>query len=341
MLRAEGLVVRFGPVPALDGVDLAVDRGERLAVLGASGSGKTTLLRAVAGLQPIDGGRVLIEDRDVTAVPPHRRGVGLMFQDGLLFAHLSVVDNVAYGLRRQGRSPRDARAQAADWLDRVGLGPERFADRPVTDLSGGEQQRVALARTLAPEPSLLLLDEPFASLDPVLRGRLADDVRGIAERHGTTVVTVTHDAAEAFAFADRVAVMAHGRVVQTGTVAELRERPASGFVAVLVGLQVMDAAPLSLGGGEVAVPGSALRLRASGGAGALPGVVVQRVVAADAIRVVVAVGDGIGDGMGGGDAGGGRRLLVEVPPESVPRPGQAVHVAVDLDAAVRVGLGAD
>lgn len=215
MLAVETATVRFGGRTALDAVDLEVADHEIVCVLGPSGSGKSTLLRAVAGLQPLDGGRVLLDGEDQAPLPVHRRGLGLMFQDHQLFPHRDAGANVAFGLRMHGvpRAERDRRAD--ELLDLVGLpGAGR---RAVTALSGGEQQRVALARALAPRPRLLMLDEPLGQLDRSLRERLVVELRTLFGRLGTTVLAVTHDQGEAFALADRVVVMRDGRIAQAGT----------------------------------------------------------------------------------------------------------------------------
>ena len=224
---------RFGDVLALDRVDLEIAAGEVVAVLGPSGSGKSTLLRAVAGLQTLDGGRVLIDGRDVTDVPPHRRGVGLMFQDHALFPHRDVAGNVSFGLRMQRRPPREIAARVAELLELVNL--PGFGRRAIHTLSGGEQQRVALARALAPHPEVLLLDEPLGALDRNLREHLVTELRTLFIRLGLTVVAVTHDQGEAFSLADRVAVMDAGRVLQVSAPAELWSKPASRRVAQLLG----------------------------------------------------------------------------------------------------------
>jgi len=239
MLRVEGLEVTFDGVAALAGVDLEVAGEERLALLGPSGSGKSTLLRAVAGLQPAAAGRVLLAGRDLAGVPPYRRGIGLMLQDGALFPHRDVEGNIAFGLRMAG-VPRDARERrTSELLDLVGLaGRER---RSVATLSGGERQRVALARALAPEPRLLLLDEPLGSLDGPLRERLLQDLAELFDRLRLTVVHVTHDVGEAFLIGDRVAVMREGRVVQHAAPDDLWAHPADAWTARFLGMaNVLD-----------------------------------------------------------------------------------------------------
>ncbi|GGP61848.1 ABC transporter ATP-binding protein [Streptomyces melanogenes] len=235
MLKLDGVTVRFGERAALDAVDLEVAEHETVCVLGPSGSGKSTLLRVVAGLQPVDEGRVLLEGADQGGVPVHRRGVGLMFQDHQLFPQRDVAGNVSFGLRMRG-VPRARQAERVEeLLELVGLpGAGR---RAVAALSGGEQQRVALARALAPSPRLLMLDEPLGQLDRTLRERLVVELRSLFGRLGTTVLAVTHDQGEAFALADRVVVMRDGRIAQTGTPLEVWQRPASEFVARFLGFE--------------------------------------------------------------------------------------------------------
>jgi len=226
-LETRDLTVRFGATTAVDGVSLTIPTGEVFALLGASGSGKSTLLRAIAGLEPCTGD-VLWDGESVAGVPPHRRGFGLMFQDGQLFPHLDVAGNVGYALRVGGVSTRASGAtrppvgepaatrppvgeRVAELLELVGL--VGFERRRVTDLSGGEQQRVALARSLAASPRLLMLDEPLSSLDRALRERLAGELRDILRAAGTTAILVTHDHDEARTVADRVGMLERGRLV--------------------------------------------------------------------------------------------------------------------------------
>ncbi len=239
-LVLENVSVAFGDRTVVDGVDLEVAAGEKLAVVGPSGSGKSTLLRAIAGLEPLTGGRILLDGRDLLGVPTHRRGVGLMFQDHALFPHLSVADNIAYGLRHGG-SPAGSDGSVGERIDvrtremlsLVGL--DGFGSRSIDQLSGGEAQRVALARALAPAPSLLMLDEPLGSLDRVLREQLVSDLDLLLDRMNQTALHVTHDQAEAFALADRVAVLTEGRLIRLGTPQELWEDPGTPFVATFLG----------------------------------------------------------------------------------------------------------
>jgi thiamine transport system ATP-binding protein len=239
-LEMVGAAVRFGATDALAGVDLEAAPGEILVILGPSGSGKSTLLRGIAGLQHLDAGRVILDGDDVTDLAPHRRDVGLMFQDHALFPHLDVRANVAFGLRMH-RWKRDAAyRRVSELLELVGL--PSVGHRRIQTLSGGEQQRVALARALAPQPRLLLLDEPLGALDRPLRERLVLELRQLFAQLGVTVIAVTHDQAEAFALADRLVVMDGGRVLQTGAPSELWSRPATARVASLLGFTNVAAA---------------------------------------------------------------------------------------------------
>ena len=228
--------VDYGTTRALDSVSLAVEAGEVLALVGPSGSGKSTLLRAVAGLEPVADGEIAVGGRSMVGVPVYERGLGLMFQDHALLPHLNVAANVAFGLKtsrtRRWAKPEQAK-RVAELLALVGL--DALADRRIEELSGGEAQRVALARSLAPMPQLLLLDEPFGSLDPILRHALTIELRELLADLGQTAVHVTHDLAEAFAVADRVAILRNGRLEQVATPEELWRQPVNRFVAEFVG----------------------------------------------------------------------------------------------------------
>lgn len=241
-LQVADLEVRYPGTTAVDGVDLTVPTGEVVALLGPSGCGKSSLLRAVAGLEPVHRGDVAWDGVSVAGVPVHRRGFGLLFQDGQLFAHRDVAGNVAYGLPVGVRRDRAARAaRVAELLDLVDLPGTQHRD--VATLSGGERQRVALARALAPRPRLLLLDEPLSALDRGLRERLALDLRDVLVATSTTALFVTHDHDEAFAVADRVAVMDAGRVLQVAAPASLWARPASRRVAEFLGYEAFVEVP--------------------------------------------------------------------------------------------------
>ena len=246
-LSVRGLAVTYGDLRAVDGVDLEVAAGEVVALLGASGSGKSSLLRAVAGLEDVAAGEVAWDGRSMVRVPVHKRGFGLMFQDGQLFEHRDVGSNIAYGLTDLPRAQRSERVR--EMLELVGL--PGFERRRVTTLSGGQAQRVALARALAPAPRLLLLDEPLSALDRALREQLATDVRTILRRGGTTALYVTHDQDEAMTVADRVGVMESGRLLRLDTPQRLWTDPGSSKVARFLGFDVV---------GDLALAPGALRV---------------------------------------------------------------------------------
>jgi len=233
MLRVEGLRVVLGEVFVLDGLDLEVAEGEVLVLLGPSGCGKSTLLRTIVGLERASGGHVAWSEEDLTSAPPHERDFGLVFQDHALFPHMDVASNVAFGLRVAGLPVEGREARVAEVLDLVGL--DGFGERRVDTLSGGEAQRVALARSLAPGPRLLMLDEPLGSLDRALRDRLVADLGVLLRGLGQASIYVTHDHDEAFALADRIAVMGEGRIQRIGTVAEVWSDPVSTYVAQCLG----------------------------------------------------------------------------------------------------------
>jgi molybdate transport system ATP-binding protein len=277
MLTAR-VVLRLG---TLD-LDVAIDAapGEIVAVLGPNGAGKTTLLRALAGLIPLDRGRVELDGVVLTDVarrihlPPERRPIGVVFQDYLLFPHLSALENVAFGLRARGIGTHEARERARSWLDRLGLGGNAEA-RPRA-LSGGQAQRVALARALAVDPRLLLLDEPLAALDVSARGEVRRDLkRHLASFAGIRIV-ITHDPLEAVALADRLVILERGRVVQTGSPTEVTQRPRSRYVADLVGVNLLRGTATA---GQVVVSGGATLQSADGVDGEVFAVIHPRAVA--------------------------------------------------------------
>ena len=328
MLEIRDLRVCFDGVPAVDGVSLDLPAGEVLAVLGASGSGKSTLLRAVAGLERLESGTVAYDGQDLATVPTHRRGFALMFQDGQLFPQQSVAGNVGYPLRLR-RTPRARVARRVEeLLELVGL--PGFGDRRTTGLSGGERQRVALARALAVEPRLLLLDEPLSALDRGLRERLAHDLRDILVAAGTTALLVTHDQEEAFAVADRMALMRDGHLVQSGTVAQVWRHPVDpaaarflGYATVLAGpaaRRVLDAAG-DPGPGALALRRSALRVTPEG---PLSGRVVSVRATPEVVRLTVDV-PGVGEVHAVAGAG------------EVPGIGSDVRLVVDLTRTARLG----
>jgi putative spermidine/putrescine transport system ATP-binding protein len=255
-VRLEGLSRHYGPVVALDHLDLTLAPGELIALLGPSGCGKTTTLRLLAGLEDADTGRVVVGGRDVTHVSAAKRDMGMVFQAYSLFPHMTVRQNVAFGLRLRKVSADRRDKRALEMLDLVGLVTQ--AERYPHQLSGGQQQRVALARALAIEPQVLLLDEPLSALDAKVRAQLRDEIRRIQLEVGITTLFVTHDQEEALAIADRVGVMRDGRLEQLAPPTEVYSRPATSFVAEFVGLS--NRLPGEVRGGEVLVRGITLPL---------------------------------------------------------------------------------
>jgi len=233
-LRLIGIEKSFGNTHAVRGVSFEMADGEILALLGPSGCGKSTVLAMIAGLEKPDHGEIYWDERSLQGIPPHQRGFGLMFQDFALFPHMNVYDNTAFGLRMAAMPESQLRKRVAEVLELVGL--TGFERRDVNTLSGGEQQRVALARSLAPDPHLLMLDEPLGSLDRALRERLVVELRTILKNSQQTAIYVTHDQEEAFALADQVVVMNAGEIEQIGSPRAIYQRPASPFVARFVGL---------------------------------------------------------------------------------------------------------
>jgi putative spermidine/putrescine transport system ATP-binding protein len=255
-VELRGVVKTYGGVQALSGIDLVMRPGEFVALLGPSGCGKTTALRALSGLETIDAGSILVDGVDVASTPTNKRDIGMVFQSYSLFPHMTVIENVEFGLRMRKVAKASRRERAVEALEMVGLGAHgaRFAHQ----LSGGQQQRVALARALVTRPRVLLLDEPLSALDAKVRVQLREEIRRITRDLGITTVFVTHDQEEALAIADRVAVMRAGRIEQIGTPRELYATPVNPFVADFVGLT--SRVPGQLVGGEVVVHGIALPL---------------------------------------------------------------------------------
>ncbi|MGB4118080.1 MAG: polyamine ABC transporter ATP-binding protein [Polaromonas sp.] len=232
-LQTEVLVKRFDGVAAVDNVSLTINKGEIFALLGSSGCGKSTLLRMLAGFETPTSGRIMLAGGDIAAMPPYERPINMMFQSYALFPHLTVWDNIAFGLKREGMPKAQITQRVEDMLRLVQL--QDFAQRKPHQLSGGQQQRVALARSLAKKPQLLLLDEPLGALDKKLRERTQFELVNILESVGVTCVMVTHDQEEAMAMASRIAVMSQGRVLQVGTPKEIYEYPNCRFVADFIG----------------------------------------------------------------------------------------------------------
>jgi ABC-type Fe3+/spermidine/putrescine transport system ATPase subunit len=253
MLTIQTLSKSFDQQAILKQVSFSVGAGDILALLGRSGSGKTTLLRCIAGLEQPDSGDIWLEGESVLGQAASQRGIGLMFQDYALFPHLNVAQNVAFGLEMQKQSPAAIEERVQEVLTLVGM--ESFGKRAIQTLSGGEQQRVSLARSLAPKPRILLLDEPLGSLDAVLRGYLMTEIRQILKAAGVTAIYVTHDQSEAFTVADRVGILRGGVLEQVDTPRHLYERPHTSAVAEFLGLQnilpVTEANPILFDGEEL------------------------------------------------------------------------------------------
>jgi len=273
----------FDETPVLHDISLDVTRGEIVCLLGPSGCGKTTLLRIVAGLEQPDAGQVLLEGETVTPIPSYRRDFGLMFQDYVLFPHMTVGDNIAFGLKMHNWPEEKRDDRVRELLTLVDLAG--YEDRPVYELSGGQQQRVALARSLAPSPRLLMLDEPLGALDRTLRDQLLVELRSILKQLGQTAIYVTHDQMEAFAVADRVVLMNQGRIEQTGTPEELYLHPASPFAARFLGMtNILSGQIISLTPPVIETPAGRLQ-PADAPAGRSPGDTVQLVIRPEGARV--------------------------------------------------------
>jgi putative spermidine/putrescine transport system ATP-binding protein len=276
----------FGTVVAVDDVSLDAAPGEFLALLGPSGCGKSTLLRMVAGLVEPDGGQVVLAGEDITRVAVHRRNLGLVFQSYALFPHMTVFENVAFGLRRRGVGSAELGSRVERMLELVRLGP--LGARHPRELSGGQQQRVALARALVTEPGVLLLDEPLSNLDALLRDEMRVELKRLQERLGTTMIFVTHDQAEALILSDRVVVMEAGRVEQIGRPEEVYRRPATAFVARFLGRANFLAGTISEIGPNAAVvslDGGRFSILAAPRAGLQRGQPVHAMIRQEAIRI--------------------------------------------------------
>lgn len=280
-IRLEGIGKRYGNVVAVKPLDLVIEGGTLVTLLGPSGCGKTTLLRMIAGLETPTEGRITIGGRDVTAMPPGERNVSMVFQSYALFPHMTVLENVAYGLVSSGLARREAAARADAALGTVGL--KGLGERLPSELSGGQQQRVAVARALVLEPDVLLFDEPLSNLDARLRRSMREEIRALQRRLGLTVVYVTHDQAEALAVSDRIVVMRNAAIAQAGTPRALYAEPDSVFVATFMGeANALKATITAVSGdiAEVTAGPLALRLPARG----LPPGEADLVVRPEAIR---------------------------------------------------------
>lgn len=266
-LSLENLSLAYGKTTAVKDLDLTIRKGELLALLGPSGCGKTTTMRAIAGLMNPVGGRIVLDGRDITHVPANKREIGLVFQSYALFPHLTVFENVAFGLRMKGIQGNELRQKVEAGLTSVGL--LSFAERKATDLSGGQQQRVSLARSMVVQPKLLMLDEPLSNLDARLRLDMRSELQRLQKDTGMTMIFVTHDQVEALALADKIVVMRNGAIEQIGTPEDIYNRPATDFVADFVGFEnifklrdgklVTDGGDFALSGPSTDAPGLAWR----------------------------------------------------------------------------------
>lgn len=292
MLHIENVTFSYNHTQILTNVNLRIQQSEILCLLGASGSGKSTLLRVIAGLEQDYQGDIRLDDTSIKAIPVHQRDFGLMFQDFALFPHKNVAENVAFGLRMKSLSIQERQQRVASVLALVGL--HEFHQRDVSELSGGEKQRVALARSLAPQPRLLMLDEPLGSLDAGLRERLVTELRDIMKQVGLTALYVTHDQQEAYAVADRIAIMYAGHIEQVDTPQDLYRQPASAYTARFLGLHnVISPAAFSGLFADTAAP--AILLHPDGISladdGQIQGQVLERVFRGAAYRLTVRASD--------------------------------------------------
>ncbi|MGE5530455.1 MAG: ABC transporter ATP-binding protein [Patescibacteria group bacterium] len=245
-VRVEGLTKRFGSTAVLDGISFTVEDGELFVLLGPSGCGKSTMLRIIAGLEEADAGSVLFNERNILGLPSRERNLGMVFQDYWLYPHMTVAENIAYGLDARGFNRNEISRRVAEVLDLLSL--RGYADSGVTDLSGGEQQRVGLARAFVKDADAYLFDEPLSSLDAKLRNQMRQYIMQLHKRTGKATIYVTHDQLEAFALADRIAVMQKGRIMQIGTPRDIFDHPQNVFVARFVGLPPMNLFHCHLGG---------------------------------------------------------------------------------------------
>ena len=337
MIRVDSLTVTYDNFTALDRVSLDVGSSEIVAVLGPSGSGKSTLLRAIAGLQPVASGTVSLDGENITATPIHERRVGLMFQDYALFPHHDVAGNVGFGLRMTDIDPATIESRVAEvlaWVDLAG-----FEQRPIASLSGGEQQRVALARALAPKPSVLMLDEPVGALDRSLRARLVPELSALLRSVRIAAIYVTHDQEEAFAIADRVAVLNGGRVVQIGTPEDLWHNPSTEFVARFFGFD--NIADIRAANGIATTPWGAIPTDLADGA--------HRAVLPPGGAAIDPDGDIVGKVMDTEFVGGSTRVTVHCFQAMLtvdthglaPTIGEQVRIRVEANALVAVEPASD
>ena len=296
-VAVRNLTKRFGPLEVVSGINLAIEEGEMFTLLGPSGCGKTTLLRLIAGFYAPDEGEVCFDERKVNDVPPHERGIGMVFQNYALWPHMTVSENVAYGLKLQSIGRSEISAQVTGVLEKVKL--SGLGDRYPGQLSGGQQQRVALARALVLNPKILLLDEPLSNLDAKIRIQVRAEIRKLQKELGITTVYVTHDQEEALTLSDRIAVFNQGKVLQLGPPKELYERPANRFVADFIGINNL------IEGTVQSIDAQRRQLAVRTALGELSALLDERLLAGD--RCILCIRPE--NAAFGGEAAGGRNLV--------------------------------
>ncbi len=270
-LEVQKVNVSYGPVQVLNGIDLAIEPGEFVALLGSSGCGKTTLLRAISGFVPVDGGRILLAGQDITARPPDKRNMAMVFQSYALWPHMTAAQNIGYGLRLRRVPSAELKRRVEAMLALLGL--EGLGERKVTQLSGGQRQRVALGRALAIEPRILLLDEPLSNLDARIRETVRHEIKALQGQLGITAIHVTHDREEAMVMADRIVILDRGHIVQVGAPETVYNRPASPFIAAFMGASNIMDLNVERANGAIRIPAAENNdeavLRAGDGAGSV------------------------------------------------------------------------
>lgn len=321
MLEIINVSHRYGQEPVLTDIDLIIEQGEIVCLLGESGSGKTTLLRIIAGLEDGYQGKVIVSGKDMRHVPIHQRGFGLMFQDFALFPHMNVVKNVAFGLRMQGVRQNQQKSIVSEMLNLVGL--SGYENRDINSLSGGQKQRVALARSLAPKPSLLMLDEPLGSLDAGLRENLVGELRDIIKQIGLTAIYVTHDQQEAYRIADHIAVMNGGQIEQIGQPEQLYYHPKTEFVARFLGMNNIVPRSFLEKHFDISVNGQTFLLHPNALTfdvqGQVEGQVVERVFQGHSYKLKVLIDD--------------RILVISIPSSKiVPPRNETIRLSIDVEA---------
>ena len=350
-IRIEGLRKRFGRTAAVDGIDLEVPAGSLFFLLGPSGCGKTTLLRMIAGFVRPDEGRLRFDGRDVTSLPPEKRDCGMVFQSYALWPHLSVFENVAFGLKVRRLAKAEVAARVEKALRSVRM--EALAARKPTELSGGQQQRVALARAMVIEPKVLLLDEPLSNLDAKLRLEMRTEIRGLCRASGLTAVYVTHDQEEALSMADGMVVLRDGRAIQQGAPRDLYRRPANRFVADFLGeSNFVDAEAIAVERGEVRLRTTAGELRSTAfDAASPPKAGVTLSIRPEALRIDAPGADGSRNRLAGTlvstmylgksaqhlvelEGGAASVRVLQNDPEAMPEPGRRVALSVDPGSVV-------